>query len=225
MSRPRRSIAVRDQAVSAFSGALMRLCDATASRGAALVDSEGETVDYAGCLDPYEIKIVAAEWRLVLSVLEEQGQDSGPGSEIHYRGTKRSFAVIGLSDGYALVIELPRTSLYLSPRALAEAIRALSLEAGLSHQWTAARYGDERWTRVDVRWDGAKKRPTAIWLAGGWRAVEVLGRFAAGEPGKRTVGYRARLSGGTELTLIKEPIGVWYADDLPNAPMPSRLGD
>lgn len=217
MSRPRRSIAVRDQAVSAFSGALMRLCDATASRGAALVDAEGETVDYAGCLDPFEIRVVAAEWRLVLGALTAEGEESKPGSEIYFRGSKRSFAVIAMSDGYALVMELPRRSLRLSPRALAEAIRALSLEAGLSHHWTLSRYGDERWTRVDVRWDKARKRPSAIWLAGGWKTVEVLGRFAAAETGKRSLGFRARLSDGTEITLIKEPLGVWYADDLPTA--------
>lgn len=213
--RPRRSLAVRDQAVSAFSGALMRLCDATASRGAALVDAEGETVDYAGCLEPYEIRVVAAEWRLALSVFIEQTRHKGEGAEIYYRGTRRSFAIVGMSDGYALVIELPRTSLHLSPRAIAEAVRTLSLEAGLPHQWTASRYGGERWTRIDVRWDVQKKRPVAIWLSGGWKALEVLGRFAEAEPGTRTVGYRARLLDGTELTLVREPIGIWYADDIP----------
>lgn len=213
--RPRRSLAVRDQAVSAFSGALMRLCDATASRGAALVDSEGETVDYAGCLEPYEIRVVAAEWRLALSVFTEQAREGGSGAEIYYRGTKRSFAIVGMSDGYALVIELPRSSLQISPRAIAEAVRTLSAEAGLPYQLTSARYGGERWTRIDVRWDLQKKRPAAIWLSGGWKALEVLGRFAEVEPGSRTVGYRARLPDGTELTLVREPMGVWYADDLP----------
>jgi hypothetical protein len=57
------TLAVRDQAVSEFSGTLMRLCDATAAFGAALVDAEGETVDYAGSLSPFEIRVAAAEWR------------------------------------------------------------------------------------------------------------------------------------------------------------------
>lgn len=214
MSRPRRSLAVRDQAVSAFSGALMRLCDATAARGAALVDAEGETVDYAGCLEPFEIRVVAAEWRLLLGVLAEQLVLSGGAMEILYRGSKRSFTVVSMQDGYALVIELPHMSLRLSPRAVSEALRALALEAGLPQNPTLG-IGRERWTRVDVRWDGHKRRPSAIWLLGGWQPIEVLGRFVESEPGHRTVGFRGRLSDGTEMTLVREPMGIWYADEIP----------
>jgi hypothetical protein len=214
MSRLGRSLAVRDQAVSTFSGALMRLCDATAARGAALVDAEGETVDYAGCLEPYEIRVVAAEWRLILGALIEQGGLHGATSEIFYRGKKRSFAVISMGDGYALVIELSRTSFQPSPRAVSEAVRLLSLEAGLP-LLPSTRFGRECWTRVDVRWERHKRRPTAIWLLGGWKHVEVLGRFAEAGPGQRTVGYRVRLVDSSELTLVREPMGIWYADDLP----------
>ncbi len=64
----RKTLVARDQAVSAFSGALMRLCDAIAAHGAALVDAEGETVDYAGSLSPFEIRVAAAEWRLQRSL-------------------------------------------------------------------------------------------------------------------------------------------------------------
>lgn len=212
MNRPRRSLAIRDQAVSPFSGALMRLCDATASRGAALVDGEGETVDYAGCLEPYEIRVAAAEMRLVLGTVTEQPHLSGPGSEVYYRGEKRSFAVIALEDGYALVVELPRISLGLSPRALTEAVRALSAEAGLPLLATS-RFGRERWTRVEIRWDRVKRRPLAIWLSGCWKPIEVIGRY--NESGRRTLGYRASIDGNTELTLVREPMGIWYADDLP----------
>lgn len=214
MIRQRRSLAVRDQAVSAFSGALMRLCEATAARGAALVDAEGETVDYAGCLEPFEIRVVAAEWRLVLGALAEQIGCSGPMTEISYRGTKRSFVIIGMPDGYALVIELPRASLRLSTRAVAEALRALSVEAGLPYQ-PSSKFGRESWTRIDIRWDDQRRRPFAIWLSGTWQPLEILGRFVEAEGGRRTIGYRARLADGTEVTLVREPMGVWYADDLP----------
>jgi hypothetical protein len=217
MSRLRRSLAVRDQAVSTFSGALMRLCDATAARGAALVDAGGETVDYAGCLEPYEIRVAAAEWRLVLGALVEQSGLRGASCEIFYRGKKRSFAAISMGDGYALVIELSRTSLQPSPRAVSEAVRSLSLEAGLPIS-PSTRFGRECWTRVEVRSEGNKRRPTAIWLSAGWKHVEVLGRFAEAEPGQRTVGYRVRLADCGELTLVREPMGIWYADDLPNPP-------
>lgn len=218
MNRPRRSLAIRDQAVSAFSGALMRLCDATCSRGAALVDGEGETVDYAGCLEPYEIRVVAAEMRLALAVFLEQRTLSGSTSEIVLRGKKRSFAIFGMSDGYALVVECPKTSFKLSFRAVTEALRALSTEAGLLDTYLGM--GRERWSRVEVRWDASKRRPISIWLSGGWKAVEVLGRFAEPEPGNRTVGYRARTTEGSELTLVREPMGVWYVDELPTLPSP-----
>ena len=218
MNRPRRSLAVRDQAVSAFGGALMRLCDATAARGAALVDAEGETVDYAGCLEPFDIRVVAAEWRLILSVLSEQPQMATDASEIYFRGSKRSFAIVSMQDGYALVVDLPRGSLRISARALTEAVRALSLEAGLAYA-PMTRIGRERWTRIDVRMDSPKRRPIAIWLLGGWQPIELLGRFVDNEPGQRAVGYRARLADGTELTLVREPLGIWYAEDAPQAPL------
>ncbi len=217
MSRPRRSLAVRDQAVSAFSGALMQLCDATSARGAALVDAEGETVDYAGFLEPYEIRVAAAEWRLTLAVLTEQSSLVGGTTEILYRGSKRSFTIISMQDGYALVIELPHRSLRLSPRAVGEALRTLALEAGLPHTPTEL-FGRETWVRIDVQCGERKRRPSAIWLSGGWRPLDVLGRFAESEPGKRAVGYRCRLDDGTELTLVREPLGIWYADELPHAP-------
>jgi hypothetical protein len=195
----------------------MRLCDATAARGAALVDAEGETVDYAGCLEPFEIRVVAAEWRLMLTALAEQPTLSEGAQEILYRGSRRSFAVVSMQDGYALVIELSRTSLRLSPRAISEALRTLALEAGLPHNPTL-RAGREPWTRIDVRCDEPGRRPTAIWLSGGWRPIVVLGRFAESEPGHRTVGYRCRLGDSTELTLIREPLGIWYADEIPHVP-------
>jgi hypothetical protein len=217
MSRSRRSLAIRDQAVSAFSGALMRLCDSTAAHGAALVDAEGETVDYAGYLDPFEIRLVAAELRLVLGVLEAQTSISGASTEILIRGTKRSFAVISMPDGYALIIELPRTSLLSSPRAVAEAVRTLSIEGGLPPH--PAHFGRESWSKVDVRWDSRARRPSAIWLEGGWRAIEVLGRFNEAEPGHRTLGFRVRLADGTELTLVREPLGLWFVDELPLLPL------
>ncbi len=47
------------------------LCDDCGALAAALVDGEGETVDYAGLLSPYDIKVLAAEWRIVLAVLHD----------------------------------------------------------------------------------------------------------------------------------------------------------
>ncbi len=57
----------RDQAASNFAATLGRLCDAVPAVSAALVDGEGETVDYSGSLSPYEIRVAAAEWQLVVA--------------------------------------------------------------------------------------------------------------------------------------------------------------
>src|SRR5262245_12405137 len=115
MNRRRRSLAPRDQAASSFSGILMSLCDGTGALGAALVDREGETVDYAGYLDPFNMKVAAAEWRLVLDVAHGTRHPAFSATHgILVRGKNKSFAVVGLSDGYALVVALPRRCFGLS---------------------------------------------------------------------------------------------------------------
>ena len=69
MSVGRRSWAPRDQEPTRFTPVLGRLCESTAVLGAALVDRLGETVDYAGYVAPFDLKVAAAEWRLVLERL------------------------------------------------------------------------------------------------------------------------------------------------------------
>ena len=66
--RARGRVAIdRDQEASPFSAILWRLCEGCSAHAAALVDKEGETVDYAGRISPYEIRVAAAELRLVLA--------------------------------------------------------------------------------------------------------------------------------------------------------------
>jgi hypothetical protein len=49
-------------------------------------------------------------------------------------------------------------------------------------------------------------------LAGAtWQRIEVLGRVMGLG---RELGYRCRLRSGAELTLVREPAGTWYADEL-----------
>jgi hypothetical protein len=210
----RKTLAVRDQAVSEFSGALMRLCDATAALGAALVDAEGETVDYAGSLEPFEIRVVAAEWRLVLQCANEDARATGPVSSLFFRGTVKSYAIYAIADGYALVLQIANRSLIPSMRAVAEAACSLAVEAGLNLDHSEYRL--ERWHRVDVRLDVQRRRPTDFWHAGEWIPLEILGRYVETESSARCVGYRAQLRDGTELTLVRESLGIWYADDLPH---------
>jgi len=207
------TLAVRDQAVSEFSGTLMRLCDATAAFGAALVDAEGETVDYAGSLSPFEIRVAAAEWRLVLQSANE-GSTHGAVTSLVFRGRDKSFAVYAVADGYALVVQLAKYSLLPSIRAVAEAIRSLAAEAGLSLE-DSAEFRLERWRRVDVKFDSDRRRPTDLWHAGRWLPLEIFGRYHDTQHGGHCRGYRARLTDGSELTLVREPLNRWYVDELP----------
>ena len=87
--RSRKDIAPpRDQATSPFTRVLERLVAVTpGAQGAALVDFEGETVDYAGRLDPFELKITAAHWLIVLSETAEAAQ-LGPHPAAHGAGAR-----------------------------------------------------------------------------------------------------------------------------------------
>jgi len=222
----RRTLRPRDQAVSSFSATLLRLCDATGAAGATLVDNLGETVDYAGYLEPYALKVMAAEWRIVLDYLRQREKfDFSDVHEFIVRARQKSFALIALSEGYALVLELPRRSFSFSRRAVAEAVRELELEAGLP--LSNAMGQNEHWSKLEVRTASAdRRRPEAIWFKGAWHPVTIVGRYtlqtrrssrlgrASIAPPASVTAFRARLATGHEFALIREPMGRWFADDL-----------
>lgn len=211
--RARGRVAIdRDQEASPFSAILWRLCEGCSAHAAALVDNEGETVDYAGRISPYEIRVAAAELRLVLAFTREADI---PGfrqvSEIRIRTGLRSYAVIGLGDGYAIVLELLRFSLSLSRRALVQAVRELELEAGIT---SVLDPGSARWSRVRVRHSSEDaRRPEAIWTDGAWQPVTVLGRYRSADLAHRERGYLARMPNGAEFSLVREPLGCWFIDE------------
>jgi hypothetical protein len=215
--RPRRrSFADRDQEASAFSAILMRLCEGAGALSAALVDSEGETVDYSGTLDPFDTRVMAAEWQLVVRALARSKVPSWPQTrELLVRAKKKSWAVVPLPDGYALVVQLLPHAFSISPRALSEAVRAIVAEAGIDTLLGRA-FAVERWARVQVRTcPGDPWRPEAVLAHDVWHPLQVLGVYATGEIDRREIGYRARLDSGAEISLVREPMGNWYSDDLP----------
>jgi hypothetical protein len=192
----------------------MRFCEGTAALGASLVDSEGETVDYAGSIEPFDIKVAAAEWQLVLGLVSKtRSFRIHETTQLLVRGGVHSFLAVPLTEGYALIAQLERHAFEVSSRALTEAVRELCREAGLDmpHCWE-----NERWARVEVLTSGPDvRRPEAIWRDGRWRVLEILGRVASDLDG-REVGFRARLETGADITIVREPLGVWYANDLPD---------
>jgi len=220
MTGRRSTLPPRDQEASVFSAILMRLCEGTRAIGVALVDREGETVDYAGYRDPFALRVMAAEWRIVLNIVREIAR---PGfadvTELAVRASGRSFAIVALGEGYALVLELPRRGFSLSRRALAQAAREIEAEADLP---PALALRSERWSRVEVQTvPSDRRRPEALWLDGAWQPVVILGRHHAQSPrgprgraGRGEVGYRARLATGLEFALVREPLGAWFASDL-----------
>lgn len=165
---------------------------------ASLVDKEGESVDYAGLVDPFEVKVAAAHVRIVMQELELFEKLGIPRS-LTVRGARRTIVAKALPDGYALVVLLRRRAGFApSRRAYAVCVRALAAEAG----WKLP--PEQAWYPVMVRIN-EKRRPT---LVNDHPAV-VMGALAGdGEEH----GFRVRI-GDREMTLVREAGGAWYADE------------
>jgi hypothetical protein len=178
---------------------------------AALVDYEGETVDYAGKVDPFEVKVAAAHWRIVVNQLIDEAKIIDLKS-IVVRGALQSFIIQTLPDGYALVILLRlRAGFTPFARPMSVCIRLLAREA----QWPVPEKPEPRghaWYSVRVDTD-RKHRPERVFGDIGGFAVEVLGAVMGLR--RREKGFRVRLESGKELTLVCELGGHWYADDEP----------
>ncbi len=137
------------------------------------MDFEGETIDYAGGLDPFDVKVTAAHWQLVLA--EVAGSRLGVSRQITVRAHRKSYIVRQLQPEYALVLVLhPRAAFAASHRALQEAEARLCAEAG----WSTSR--TTRWYCVDVETEASDRgRPARLRGAGGWQPVEVMGSMVA----------------------------------------------
>lgn len=199
----------RDQTPSSFAPTLGRLCSSAGVVGAALVDCDGEAVDYAGRVSPFDIRVAAAEWRIILSRLGRcQHAPWKETRQVMIRGVNKSFGAVLLPEGYALVLQLLPRCFRVSPRALSEAIREICENAGLDMVLPSA-----QWMRVQVNESPApQRRPNSVWVNRKWLPVEVLGRCVGPELLPNEIGYRVRLLGGEEITLVREPLAHWFAD-------------
>jgi hypothetical protein len=199
----------RDQMPSSFAPTLGRLCSSAGVVGAALVDCDGEAVDYAGRVSPFDIRVAAAEWRIVLGRLARcQHAPWRETRQVMIRGVNKSFGAVLLPEGYALVLQLLPRCFRVSPRALSEAVREICENAGLDSASPGA-----QWMRVQVNESPApQRRPRSVWVHRKWLPVEVLGRWVGPELSSNEIGYRVRLLGGAEVTLVREPLAHWFAD-------------
>ncbi len=201
----------REQRESAFAVILAAfVARVPGARGAALVDFEGETVDYAGGIDPFELRVAAAHGRIVLH--EAAAQPSL--KRIHWlaiRATRRTYLVSVLPEGYALVVLLLRRAGFSGhQRALAVCVRALGDEAA----WTWRDVAQPApWFWLDVIPD-ARRRPAAVREADRLRPVEILGAVVTRSgPKPRERAWRVRFDTGVEAMLVREPGGAWYTDE------------
>jgi hypothetical protein len=200
------------QDASPFAALLEDLLDAMPYvRGAAIVDFEGETVDLAGEVDTFEMKVAAATMQLTLADLRAQPVHGGV-LELRLATTRQGCVVRVLDDSYSLVlVARPLATFVLSERVLLEAEHRIRIEAGLPAR------APLQWHRTEVDLD-ARHRPTRIRAAASlldteppaWLLVEVLGAVVDSPAAPRA--YRVRLESGAELTLEREGRALWFVD-------------
>lgn len=102
---------------------------------AVFVDGEGETVDLASRVDPFDARIAAAEMSIVLHGLRQSREklDEGRVLELRIEGNKRSILVRHVSKGYDLVVLLGAAAVSAHAAELAVgAASSLAREAGLT---------------------------------------------------------------------------------------------
>jgi hypothetical protein len=187
----------RDQEESAFATILGALvARASGAEAAAIVDTEGETVDYAGNGDPFGLRVTAAHWRIVLRQGDAQ-KSLGRLQWLAVRNARRSYLVHALPQGYALVVAFTRATRLMGwEHAVATCVRAICEEAGWvsaqtegldattvaagkpdrskeTMQTTPSRPRDG-WFRVDIIAD-ERRRPTSIRVGDRLYPLEILG--------------------------------------------------
>lgn len=214
------AVPVRDQDATAFTEILSQLLRRVpGARAAALVDVEGETVDYAGSLPPFDVKVAAAQWRVVIDELRLQGALVRT-TFLALRAARASYQVHVLPEGYALVLTFSRAAGFGGWR---RAVAACSLDLAREACWSwEGMLPIQTWHPAVVSTD-PKGRPLTLGVGAESCGVEVLGAVAS-DLGPRERGWRVRLDTGVEATVVREAGGTWYFDDANALPAlaPSR---
>jgi predicted regulator of Ras-like GTPase activity (Roadblock/LC7/MglB family) len=194
----------RDSDASSFSPILLDfIARVPGAIGAVLVDRDGEAVDYAGRVDSYDLKLAGAHWQIILREMVTMISrfDLGAARALAVRGERRSFIAHALPDDYVLLLLLGK--------------RAGAQEAG----WHASA-ASATWFVAQVL-EGRAGRPARILANGQEHPLELLGRITG--LGRSETGWRVRLEHGAELMLVREPGGLWYADEHIGDPLAKHL--
>lgn len=202
----------RDQLETTFTPMLRRAYDAIPTALAfALVDQEGECIDYVAGIDSYDAKVSAAHAFVMLHQVCSGASKLGLVEPFSLEVTSdlRTLWARRMSDEYVAVAvvtpEVDRSKLEI---ALQELSREFRSETGIeAPSWDRTR-GLEVLVRSAVGWAYA---PTAF-SEGGIRVAvsDVIGRWT--EPseapdGDDVVCFRVRTQDGQELTLVHDPGG------------------
>lgn len=205
----RPELPTRDQDTTGFTRILDNLVEAVQGvLGAALVDDQGECVDYSGALRAYEIRLVAAHAQIELrNASYKLSETCGTVRSITIYARKQTIYAARIVEDYSLIlIFMGANPPYVSHRALAQAEFDICREGG----WPTTPI-TERWIHLSVESspDG-RSRPCRIQLESLWYDVDVIGIVVGLSPGER--GFRVRTRQGAEMTLVRERHGRWYAD-------------
>jgi hypothetical protein len=198
----------RDTDATAFTSILAELiAHIPGAHSAALVDPDGESVDYTGRVPPFDAKLAGAQFRVTFDELRARPfwRDV---KTLVVRGSTKSFLVRALADGYAIVVIMGKRSGFSpSARALSVCQRALENEAGLSGE-----YPLRLCMPVAVNCD-SRRKPTSVASprGGASRPLEVLGSVMG--LANRERGFRVRLDTGAEVILVRERGGAWYSEE------------
>lgn len=183
----RHDLPERDVAKTGFTEILENLVEALpGAAGVALVDELGECVDYAGVLDPYEVRLASAHMQLELRKAHQELEDKiGAVRAMTVCAHKRTFIAQSLLEGYILILVFTGGApLCISSRALAQAEYDIRLEGG----WDPPP-DIERWIQLLV---DARPRPLATPSSLYRRR---LARRRCDRSGGRVGGWRAGISG------------------------------
>lgn len=200
--------AKRDELESAFTPILRRVLEALPrALCAVFVDTEGECIDYASSIDPFEAKVSGAHALMLMD------------------GLRDSQLKLGLHEPYALSIAGAERELWARRITDDYLLTVLTLPGAEGTQmWTvlgaAARDFRSEVAASDPSWEPTTKLEVVVRAAVGWpfapaafsqhgvrvTITDVLGRWT--EPGssdEELSCFRVRTADGQELTLVHDP--------------------